>query len=332
MIIVAIPKEDDYVWRLSSEKVPHMTLLYIDELDADKAQHVVEHLQHIAATSLGRFGLSVEKRGPLGSDKADVLFFDRAYTDTIATARTQMLQDDVIREAFDAVEQYPEWTPHLTMGYPETPAKPDTREYPGVNWVYFDRIALWTDEYGGIDIELKPREDHAIAMSARDRVESVLAHYGVKGMRWGQTKKKSTSSSSASETSPKDPPKRTQTTLSGKMPKDKNGRIPKGQGPRLVDSTSSSETAKATVKVAPKKRTELSDEELRSRINRINMEQQYSKLTAPAPSKSAVGRKIVTDILLDVGKQQAKVVLNGIATKELAKRGIVAPKKKKAGE
>lgn len=315
IVIVAIPSSDDYVWKLSSEKVPHMTLLYIDELDADKAKHVVEHLQHVANTSLHRFGMNVDRRGVLGAENADVLFFEREFMESINLARIQMLQDDVIREAYDAVEQYPEWTPHLTLGYPETPAKVDDRDYPGVHWVNFDKIALWTDEYGGFDIELNAHNTQPIAMSVKDRVEAVLAHHGVKGMKWGVTRKKSSSSSSSSETTAKPKPKKNDIP-EGKPTIGKSGRITKAP----------------EAKVVAKKRTELSDEELRSRINRINMEQQYSKLTAPAPSKSAVGRKIVTDILLDVGKQQAKVVLNGIATKELAKRGIVAPKKKKSDD
>ena len=52
---------------------------------------------------------------------------------------------------------------------------------------------------------------------------------------------------------------------------------------------------------------DFSDAELKAKIARIKMEQEFAKLTAPEVSR---GRKIVSEILLDVGKQQAKSFLN----------------------
>lgn len=54
----------------------------------------------------------------------------------------------------------------------------------------------------------------------------------------------------------------------------------------------------------------MSDTELRSRINRIQMEQQYVKLTAP---KTNAGAKFVKDLLANSGKN--------IASAQLAKYG-----------
>lgn len=72
-----------------------------------------------------------------------------------------------------------------------------------------------------------------------------LAHYGVKGMRWGR--RKGTSSS----------------------------------------SDSSVKTAKKVKPVTPDVKT-MSDKELREKINRIQMEQQYAKLTGTKEGRSKI--------------------------------------------
>lgn len=153
-------------------------------------------------------------------------------------------------------------------------------------------------------------------LTGAERVENVLAHYGKKGMRWGVRKSRVSAGSSAPSSSSKPAPSK-QGDM-GKIPasaKDKSGRIKKGGGPKDITD----------------KPKQISDEELRARINRINMEQQYAKLTTPAPtqSKGAKAAKIVGDILLDVGKQQAKAILLQTTTSELAKRGLVTPPKVK---
>lgn len=52
------------------------------------------------------------------------------------------------------------------------------------------------------------------------------------------------------------------------------------------------------------------DTELKTAINRIKLEQEYLKLTAPPPRQVSKGRKIVASVLEDVGKTQAKNYLN----------------------
>jgi hypothetical protein len=106
--------------------------------------------------------------------------------------------------------------------------------------------------------------------------EDELAHYGVKGMRWGKRKKHSPSDSTP------EPPR-----------------------PDIKKMT---------------------DEELRSAINRIKMEKEFSKLTAPEVNR---GRKIVGEMLLDVGKQQAKAYLNRQVEAAL-KEGLKGAAKKTA--
>jgi hypothetical protein len=71
----------------------------------------------------------------------------------------------------------------------------------------------------------------------------------------------------------------------------------------------------------------MSDDELKSAINRLKMEREYSTLTAPQVS---AGRKIVLDILKDVGKQQAKNYINKEVEKLLTGNSSVSVLKKAA--
>lgn len=191
LVIVAIPEDGDPIWKISSEKVPHMTLLFLgDNGDHPELQTIVEFVQHAAGMSLTRFGLDVDRRGKLGEDDADVLFFeDNWELPKLRQFRHHLLANDAIRKAHDSVEQRPEWLPHLTLGYPDTPAR-ETRER--IYWVQFDRIAVWTGDYKGPEFELKGRyHDVAseVAMSeTADQGAEFLSHYGVKGMKWGVRK------------------------------------------------------------------------------------------------------------------------------------------------
>lgn len=197
LVIVAIPREDDYVWKISSEKVPHMTILHLGEMPVPNFAQIAGFVQHAATRTLGRFGMEVDRRGDLGPEPADVLFFEKnkwsGYED-VAAFRSHLLHDANIKAAYDSSLQFPEWLPHLTLGYPETPAREDTRDYPGITYVGFDKIALWFSEYSGVEFTLERNDalaEVAMGGSTADRVKlgrrnvGELLHYGVKGMKWG---------------------------------------------------------------------------------------------------------------------------------------------------
>jgi 2'-5' RNA ligase len=213
LVIVAIPAEDDYIHKISSEKIPHMTLLFLGEVSKVKNfSEILNFTAHATSRSLMRFGMDVDRRGVLGEEQADVLFFSKSKWNGFELAncyRSYLLKDDNIRIAYDSVEQFPEWVPHITLGFPDTPAKPDERDYPGINYVNFDRIAVWFGEFEGIEFPLKSYDwdmDLAVAYSGQKAVENVLshssttetqgslfvedilAHHGVKGMQWGVRK------------------------------------------------------------------------------------------------------------------------------------------------
>lgn len=188
-VIVAIPSEQDYVWKLSSEKKPHMTLLFLGEQEGNPHEvDIASFIKHAVDTTLDRFGMDVDRRGTLGPDMADVLFFNKTGygyggAENMEAFRNVLLQDQNIFEAHSSTAQYDSWTPHLTLGYPTAPAHPDERDYPGTSWVSFDKIALWTSDSEGYEFLLKEQE---LAMS--DISISELAHHGVPGMKWGKHK------------------------------------------------------------------------------------------------------------------------------------------------
>lgn len=189
--IVAIPSKDDPVWKISSEKIPHLTILMLDDT-LPNLSHTIDFIQHVVDTSLCRFGMSVDHRDVLGPKEADVLFFGSYGVKCLEEFRANLLKNSDIFVAYNSTEQFPKWVPHLTLGYPETPAKPDAREYP-ISWVNFDRIALWTSDYEGPEFLLKENQLSEVGMSSMKELqfqtpEEALAHFGIKGMRWGHHK------------------------------------------------------------------------------------------------------------------------------------------------
>lgn len=271
--IVAIPALDDYVWRLSSEMVPHMTFMMLGD-SLDNQDRVVEFIQHVVDTSLTKFGMDVERRGLLGPQDADVLFFGQHNLQKLQDFRRYLLNSPDISKAYHSVEQYPEWTPHLTMGYPATPAKPDMREYPGITWVNFDTVALWTGDYQGVDFPLKPNE-----LSMMETGAQFLSHHGIKGMHWG-VRRKSPTDSSPSSVEVHTRPGKTVTATGGR------------NHPAHTDAI---DVAVARQKARVSSTDALSTKELQHLVNRMNLEQQYSRLAQTDPrSKSQADKYLKT--------------------------------------
>jgi 2'-5' RNA ligase len=191
LVIAAIPDENDPVWKVSSEKIPHLTVLFLGETKAvSNLEQIMLFVEHAANTSLKRFYLPVDRRGELGDDKADVLFFKKGRYDfkAIRDFRATLLQDQNIKTAYDSAEQFEgPWTPHLTLGYPETPAKPVPDGMISSFYdVQFNKIAVWTGDFEGPDWLLKDYWDEMDNWDIpMDVSMSALAHYGKKGMKWG---------------------------------------------------------------------------------------------------------------------------------------------------
>jgi 2'-5' RNA ligase len=302
LVVVAIPNEDDYVWKISSEKVPHMTLLFLGDVGQVKnLPSIAQFVQHTSERSLNRFGLGVDRRGVLGEDEADVIFFDDSYggLDQVKDFRNYLLKDDNIRSAYDSVEQFPEFNAHLTLGYPDTPAKEDDREYPGIQWVNFDRIGLWFGDYEGFEFPL-PRDNWGVEVAmadsklGSDTVQEIL-HYGTKGMRWGHRKDR--------------PSEVTVTTSrSGKKIKTTGGHN-QDSHPDAIKARTSGQKGKASGLHS------LSNKELQDYAARLSLEQNVKRLEVN--EKPAV-KKFIAGLLMSTAKQQATTVVNQKASAQVA--------------
>lgn len=309
LVIVAIPTEDDPVWKVSSEKKPHVTLLYLGDSDNPNRGQIAQFLMHAANTCLTRFMLDVDRRGELGDDKADVLFFEEMWDlPMLKEFRHQLLQDETIRKAFDSADQFPEWHPHLTLGYPKKPANDNAVDFP-IRYIDFDRIALWDGDYEGVELILKrehyPMEVHMsdIRTDGRGIVEDVLAHYGVKGMRWGVRKaERSSSDVTARVVSTKLKGKTKVKTVGGKkLPAHKDA----------VDAAVSKQRLKKSGPAA------LSNRELQELQRRMNLEIQVANLSA---QQTSGGKQLVKKLLKQNGEKQASRIVDAKATEIVDKK------------
>lgn len=309
LVIVAIPEENDYIYKVSSEKVPHMTLLFLGE-DVTKVKNlskILDFVGHSANVSCNRFGLEVDRRGVLGPKEADVLFFSKdkwSGFKEINQYRSNLLKDNNIRTAYDSAEQFPEWQPHITLGFPETPAKPDDRDYPGINYVNFDRIAVWFGDYEGIEFPLK-RRDYGEDMAMSDTtsiIDDILAHFGTKGMKWGIRKNRSTS------TAVKVSDRRRKIKTSG------------GKGlPAHPEAIRARKIGQVVKKSGTKA---VSNDDLRTFANRLQLEQSVSRLTSHDKN---VGLKVSGVILKQAGNKAVQEITGGAMSqikKTLLKRVV----------
>lgn len=121
-------------------------------------------------------------------------------------------------------------------------------------------------------------------------MENELYHFGIKGMRWGVRRYQNPDGS---------------LTNAGKK------RLKKGQtSNKKTDSSNKSSTKSSSTKTVK----DMSDDELRQAINRLQLEQQYKNLS---PKNVSKGKKFVdtvtNDVLkpaaIDMGKQVAKSLM-----------------------
>lgn len=166
--------------------------------------------------------------------------------------------------------------------------------------------------------------------------EDIIEHYGVLGQKWGvRHDRKSTSSGrskSAPKTNTKTKPKTKTSLITININRSAKSDAKKATEAKVEKSKKKVSVLKQAVEKAkeiktdskPKSVHELSDSELRERINRLNMEKQYSDLMKsqvsalnPPKQKSAT-RKFMEN----VGQEAAKAMIMGavaIATEKVVK-------------
>lgn len=138
--IVAIPTATEPVHHLGDVTEPkHMTMVWLGspeenpDLDMDQVKGEVES---VAGQSGPLTGL-VESTGPLGDDGATVWHL---RGDGINEVRDDLVGQPGIGAGVGAVEQHPEFTPHVTAGYDVE--EPVTEEN-SPEEIIFDRLGVW---------------------------------------------------------------------------------------------------------------------------------------------------------------------------------------------
>jgi hypothetical protein len=138
-------------------------------------------------------------------------------------------------------------------------------------------------------------------MDATEAVETVLAHFGVKGQRWGVRRKATVGP--------------TEVVISDKRKKIKTSG---GEG---RSASSDAITARTLGQVGKKSGFKaLSNQELQAYNQRLNLEQQAKRLRY---ADSSPVKKFVYSVLGQTGKQQASEAANQVASKQV-KRLIAA--------
>jgi 2'-5' RNA ligase len=141
-VIVALPAESDPVSAASSEADgAHCTLLYLGDTTALNLDALKNALgEFVTNGQVGVMTENVSGRATLGKDSADVVLIDGA---SLVNIRKGMLENsDELFDAYNAIDQFPTWIPHVTLGYPATPAAGEF----SAGQITFDRLALWFGE------------------------------------------------------------------------------------------------------------------------------------------------------------------------------------------
>lgn len=121
-------------------------------------------------------------------------------------------------------------------------------------------------------------------MDKRYTEEDPIIHYGVLGMRWGVRKSRGGT------------PPGTRTKGSGKK----------------TNASKASEDSKKKKSLSKKRASSLSNKQIREHNERARLEQEFKQLTSTEKSRA---NRIINEILVDVGKNQAKYALNQISRK-----------------
>lgn len=159
VVIVALPAESDPIHAASSEQPSaHMTLAFLGDISELSGKNVdVDELKtnvmQWAEKIDGPITEGVAGTAVLGADKAQVVLIDASAFAQIVDGMTHETTEHIdgqpddlvemenapVTRAHSQTEQFPVWTPHVTLGYPEAPP---TGEFTG-DTVTFDRLALW---------------------------------------------------------------------------------------------------------------------------------------------------------------------------------------------
>ena len=160
-----------------------------------------------------------------------------------------------------------------------------------------------------------------IKHDARHTLE-ILEHHGIKGMRWGVRRSRGSDGTVGGSDNAARARKAAAGTARGA------GKVARGAGKAAVVTGRAGKKVASKANAARKNRnaekkirevarrggvvrtSSLSDEQLKSLVSRMSLEQQYAKLTAQPEKKKNAGVQFVKGLVIAQGKRQATAIFN----------------------
>lgn len=280
-VIVALPRPMDSI-RLVGTEDKHATLLFFGETSTlpSDARFVLEDTLRVVANLFTPFTEEFRTVQRLGDDNPPALVaMLTAYS--LNPIRRSFMINPKVREYLKNAAQFPQYTPHVTLDYPDYKREAELRDLiTDLSQVRFDRLALW---WGNEQIEFSLEQESEMKMSAMERVDAFLAHHGVKGMKWGVRRTRAELSAGRRSGSSKKSEEEDKSKASG-------GHASGGSSHTKVPS----------------------DQELQALVNRMRLEQEFKRLSSEsAPSKKADG--FIKSFLKETGKRQIRRVAGSAA-------------------
>lgn len=271
LAIVALPRQTDLAWAVGTEE-KHATILFLGEdVSSDVTSLVEASVQElIRITNIRPFTETISSVASLGDGGARVWMIDSNAG--LRSVRDSLLRMPSIRALYDIIEQHPNYTPHVTIGFPREGQTflSDFEETQAriVKRVTFDRIALWRGENHDLVWRLPENTDDEAVAHAENMMHNFFEHHGIKGQRWGIRRRRG--SDGTVEGGTKD---ESSDTSSG------GGHGGEGSGKDHV-----SVDAQRFVKTQGKKQHQLSDREIKEANARAEAIKKYNEFFGPKPN------------------------------------------------
>jgi hypothetical protein len=139
------------------------------------------------------------------------------------------------------------------------------------------------------------------------RAEEFIKHHGVKGMKWGVRKDGTTTSTSTKTSKLRRP-------ATDVVVKQKPGQFVRAKGGKKQVAAEDAVRIAATRQFAKRSTTDsLSTKQLQDAVNRMNLEQQYSKLSKKSDRRTR-GQRFVRSLLGSKGDNSTASVVTGVAS------------------
>lgn len=189
LCVMALPAFDDAVHAVGPEE-KHVTMLYFgDVTDQDDVDEVVAAVGGVAgADDVAPHTYDLKGVEQLGDEGAQVWMIDPGDgTGPISVSRKRLLEDnETIARLYAAVDQYPQYTPHVTIGYQGNEDEPELTDEAledarSINQVTVDRLAVWhgDDRYefplGGSDMDADTTETEQVDIEDIELSEDEIA-------------------------------------------------------------------------------------------------------------------------------------------------------------